>query len=119
MITLPVSLYARSSGLVRWAELLSDGVLELVPLQQRPHIEKDPKKEDKAQGMLNVHSLPIFHEKGGGMDESWRREDLSFKLSASTGLIITPYSLPPIEDDEQPATKEKKKEEETKKSLEF
>ncbi len=34
MITLPLSLYPRSSGLVRWMELLSDGVIELSPF---PH----------------------------------------------------------------------------------
>lgn len=119
MTTLPVSLYPRAAGLTRWIELLNDGVLELVPLQQRPHLEKDPKKEDKAQGLLKVHSLPIFHEKGGGVDESWRREDLSFKLSASSGLIITPYSLPPIEDEDPQPSAEKKKQEEAKKSLEF
>lgn len=117
-VTVPISLFPRSTGLIRWAELLSDGVLELVPLQQETHTVKNLKNEDKAQGLLKVHSLPIFHEKGGGMDESWRREDLSFRLSASTGLIITPYSLPPIDEDETP-TAETKKADESKKSLEF
>jgi elongator complex protein 4 len=34
MLTLPLSLYPRSSGLVRWMELLNDGVVELSPF---PH----------------------------------------------------------------------------------
>ncbi len=75
-------------------ELLSDGVIELVPLQHRNQEDKD-----KAQGMLRVHSLPVFHEKGGGLEGGWVRQDMSFKLSASSGMVITPYSLPPVGDD--------------------
>lgn len=116
--TLPISLYPRSNGLTRWAELLCDGVLELVPLGHQIQISRDPTSEDKAQGLLRVHSLPIFHERGGGLDEGWRREDLSFKLSASTGLIITPYSLPPVGEDEKQA-KEAAEAEKKQKSLEF
>ncbi|KAJ3477440.1 hypothetical protein NLG97_g8839 [Lecanicillium saksenae] len=118
VLTLPVSLYPRANGLTRWAELLCDGVLELVPLGHQIQVSRDPTSEDKAQGLLRVHSLPIFHERGGGLDEGWRREDLSFKLSASTGLIITPYSLPPVGEDEQQA-KEAADAEKKKKSLEF
>ncbi|TQV93031.1 PAXNEB protein superfamily [Cordyceps javanica] len=118
VITLPISLYPRANGLTRWAELLCDGVLELVPLGHQIQVSRDPTSEDKAQGLLRVHSLPIFHERGGGLDEGWRREDLSFKLSASTGLIITPYSLPPVGEDEQQA-KEAAEAEKKKKSLEF
>ncbi|KAJ6443116.1 paxneb protein [Purpureocillium lavendulum] len=72
-------------------ELLSDGVIELVPLRHLSHAEKE-----KAQGMLRVHGLPVFHEKGGGLEGGWIKQDMSFKLSASSGLIITPYSLPPV-----------------------
>lgn len=118
VLTLPISLYPRANGLTRWAELLCDGVLELVPLGHQIQVSRDPTSEDKAQGLLRVHSLPIFHERGGGLDEGWRREDLSFKLSASTGLIITPYSLPPVGEDEQQA-KDAAEAEKKKKSLEF
>lgn len=116
--TLPISLYPRANGLTRWIELLCDGVLELVPLGHQIQVNHDTTSEDKAQGLLRVHSLPIFHERGGGLDEGWRREDLSFKLSASTGLIITPYSLPPVGEDEQQA-KDAAEAEKKKKSLEF
>ncbi|OAR02534.1 hypothetical protein LLEC1_07990 [Akanthomyces lecanii] len=116
--TLPISLYPRANGLTRWAELLCDGVLELVPLGHQIQVSRDPTSEDKAQGLLRVHSLPIFHERGGGLDEGWRREDLSFKLNASTGLIITPYSLPPVGEDAQQA-EEAAEAEKKKKSLEF
>ena len=81
-------------------ELLSDGVLELIPLQHQSQMALEPGKEDKSQGLLRAHSLPIFHEKGGGLEGSWSRQDLAFKLSASSGLVITPYSLPPLGEEE-------------------
>jgi elongator complex protein 4 len=108
MISLPVSLFPRSSGLTRWMELLCDGVIELIPLDgnagmshEEPSRAQDGKQEAKSQGMLRVHSLPIYHEKGGGRGSAaaYFREDLSFSLSASKGLIIKPYSLPPLSDD--------------------
>lgn len=106
MVTLPISLYPRATGLVRWAELLSDGVLELIPLAHKLQVSPDSKENDKTQGMLRAHSLPIFHEKGGGLEDSWNREELSFKLSSTNGLVITPFSLPPVGDEEQqPQTK--------------
>ena len=121
MISMPVSLYPRSTGLTRWAELLCDGVLELIPLEHKLQLSRDPSKEDKAQGMLRAHSLPVFHEKGGGLEGSWNREDLSFKLSSSNGLVITPFSLPPIGDEEEEnKEKDSKGGNETKKeSLDF
>jgi hypothetical protein len=39
MLSLPVSLYPRGAGLTRWAELLSDGVLELITGAQAGTIE--------------------------------------------------------------------------------
>lgn len=106
-ISLPTSLFPRSSGLVRWMELLSDGVIELIPLPSTPGAPPPPppptsgsesKSEQQPQGLLRVHSLPVYHEKGGGGAEtSAFRETLSFSLSASRGLAIRPYSLPPLE----------------------
>lgn len=70
LITLPLELYPRSSGLVRWMEILSDGVLELTPF---PHLGDAlvtsgaaTTQEEQPQGMLKIHRLPVFHEKGGG-----------------------------------------------------
>jgi elongator complex protein 4 len=105
MMTLPISLYPRSTGLIRRAELLCDGVVEMIPLQQQPHhpVDRNSSNENKAQGLFRIHSLPVFHEKGGGLEGSWVKEDMSFKLSASSGLIITPYSLPPLLDEEVPS----------------
>lgn len=106
MITLPLSLYPRSSGLVRWMELLSDGVLELSPF---PHaMDADnvlassgaaTASEDHPQGMLKVHSLPVFHERGGGGGgRSGLGDDLAFTLSRRK-FAIRPFSLPPLEGD--------------------
>jgi elongator complex protein 4 len=117
MLTLPVSLYSRGTGVTRWAELLCDGVLELVPLQHQSQMSREPGEEEKSQGLLRVHSLPIFHEKGGALEGSWSREDLSFKLSASSGMVITPFTLPPVGEEEE--TKSSKPSEGKKESLEF
>ncbi|KAI9163746.1 Elongator complex protein 4 [Paramyrothecium foliicola] len=118
MMTLPISLYPRSTGLTRWVELLSDGVLELTPLQHQIQVSRDPSSDAKSQGLLRAHSLPGFHEKGGGLEGSWLREDLSFKLSSSSGLIITSFSLPPVgETEEEP--KSRKEEKSKKESLDF
>ncbi|KAM7204448.1 PAXNEB domain containing protein [Naviculisporaceae sp. PSN 640] len=107
LLTLPTSLFPRSSGLVRWIELLSDGVVELIPLPATPAAAAPPKKGSSGkvetpQGFLKVYSLPIYHEKGGGGAETGHfRENLSFSLSATKGLVIKPYSLPPMEEDDQ------------------
>ncbi|KAM0348775.1 hypothetical protein ACHAPU_004214 [Fusarium lateritium] len=117
-VTIPVTLFPRSSGLTRWMELLCDGVLELIPLQHQAPVIREPGSDDKGQGLLRAHSLPVFHEKGGGLEGTWNRENLSFKLSSSNGLVITPFSLPPIGDEEEP-TKPAKSNESKKDSLEF
>ncbi|KAL2120822.1 hypothetical protein VTJ04DRAFT_4849 [Mycothermus thermophilus] len=108
MITLPISLFPRTSGLVRWIELLCDGVIEMIPLPANPGAPPpstsssgDEKSDQQPQGLLRVHTLPVFHEKGGGgAGASSFRETLAFSLSASKGLVIKPYSLPPVEGEE-------------------
>ncbi|KAI1302760.1 Elongator complex protein 4 [Xylaria venustula] len=104
VLTSPLSLYPRTTGLTRWMELLCDGVLEFIPLQSTtihkpPPSSKSEKKDDeKVQGLIKVHSLPIFHEKGGGSHSAL--DDQSFSLSRSRGLIIKPFYLPPADSDE-------------------
>ncbi|KAK0714943.1 Elongator complex protein 4 [Lasiosphaeris hirsuta] len=106
LITMPTSLFPRNTGLVRWMEILCDGVVELIPLLAHPGAaalsdKKDPKANEQPQGLLKIHALPVYHEKGGGGAEtSAFRETLSFSLSASKGLIIKPYSLPPMEEED-------------------
>lgn len=107
LMTMPVSLFPRTSGLTRWIELLSDGVLEMIPLPPKlgatpPSTSGASKVQDQSQGILRVHSLPIFHEKGGGgLENNQFREDLSFHLSSTKGLVIQPYVLPPLEEEDQ------------------
>ncbi|EKG13503.1 Elongator complex protein 4 [Macrophomina phaseolina MS6] len=106
MLSLPLELYPRSSGLVRWAELLSDGVLELQPF---PHLMDTygdlassgaaTATEERPQGMLRVHRLPVFHERGGGGGGvAGVGDDLAFTLSRRK-FVIKPFSLPPVEGD--------------------
>ncbi|KAI2781701.1 PAXNEB-domain-containing protein [Daldinia loculata] len=122
IITLPLSLYPRTTGLTRWMELLSDGVFELIPLQSSavhappPSSKSDSKSEEQTQGLLKVHSLPIFHEKGGGSSEGYAAHgDLSFSLSRSKGFVIKPFYLPPVGEDEE----EKKRGDSSKGSMDF
>ncbi|KAK2614433.1 hypothetical protein N8I77_001261 [Diaporthe amygdali] len=106
IITLPITLFPRSNGVTRWVELLSDGVLEMIPLPPKlganpPSSNSESKVQEQSQGILRVHSLPIFHEKGGGGAENNHfREDLSFHLSGTKGLVIQPYVLPPMEEED-------------------
>ncbi|KAL1869887.1 Elongator subunit elp4 [Diaporthe australafricana] len=106
LITLPVTLFPRNNGVTRWAELLSDGVLEMIPLPPKlgatpASSNSESKVQEQSQGILRVHSLPIFHEKGGGGAENNHfREDLSFHLSGTKGLVIQPYVLPPMEEED-------------------
>ena len=104
VITLPLTLYPRTNGLTRWIELLSDGVIELTsfPSSVAPKIASGASTvhEEPPQGMLKIHRLPIFHEKGGGGGEaSGFGDDLAFTLSRRKGLVIKPFSLPPVEGD--------------------
>jgi elongator complex protein 4 len=122
LITLPLSLYPRTSGLTRWMELLCDGVLELIPMQldpvhaPPPDKASDSKSEEKTQGLLKVHSLPVYHEKGGGGSDGHVGEDMAFSLSRSSGLIIKPFVLPPMLEDDD---KDKNPAATTKTSMEF
>lgn len=112
MITLSTTLYPRSTGLTRWMEVLSDGVFEMVPLRQPVHTQPNAKPEDAAQGMVKVHRLPIHNERGGGKEGKAVQEDLSFKLSSSNGLVIRPFSLPPVGEVEGGQDKKGEKKEE-------
>ena len=107
MLSLSTSLFPRTSGLTRWIELLCDGAIELVPLPPETAADPMPAKNDKdkdsekVQGMVRVYTLPVYHEKGGGgAGGNHFRENLSFSLSASRGMVIKPYSLPPMVDEE-------------------
>ncbi|KAK2781820.1 hypothetical protein FQN52_001313 [Onygenales sp. PD_12] len=105
MMTLPLSLFPRTSGLTRWIELLNDGVIELAPF---PHLsDASPAAtsgaatahEEPPQGMLKIHRLPVLHERGGGGDNSLG-EDWAFTLSRRK-FAIKPFSLPPVEGDNE------------------
>ena len=113
MITLPLELFPRSSGLVRWAEILADGVLELTPF---PHLMGASNSmvesggtssgEDQPQGIAKVHKVPCNTERGEGGAGAGNTigEDLAFTVSRRK-FAIRPYCLPPLEGD-QDAQKE-------------
>lgn len=108
MITFPLSLYPRSSGLVRWIEILSDGVLELASFPY--HLDSSSSsatlgaattQEEKPQGMVKIHRLPVFHEIGGGGSRNEGvSDDLAFTVSRKK-FAIKPFSLPPVDGDSE------------------
>lgn len=109
MITLPLELYPRSTALVRWAEILSDGVFELTPF---PHLMDSSNalaesggargSDEQPQGMVKVHKLPINTERGEGGAGAGNSvgEDLAFTVSRRK-FVIKPFSLPPLEGDQE------------------
>ncbi|KAL6719240.1 Elongator subunit elp4 [Lecanora helva] len=102
LLTLPLSLHPRSTGLVCWIEQLCDGVVELSPfpyhiVDLEPPSSGVGKTEEKLQGMVRVHRLPVLSEKGCG---SGGGDDLAFSLSRKR-FIIKPYSLPPMDGDSE------------------
>ncbi|KAF9894690.1 hypothetical protein FE257_006580 [Aspergillus nanangensis] len=101
MITVPLSLFPRSSGLVRWMEILSDGVIELCPFPHSADAVASSgaatANEEPPQGMLKTHRLPVLHERGGGSDQNVG-QDWAFTLSRRK-FEIKPFSLPPAEGD--------------------
>lgn len=101
--TLPISLYPRDTGLIRWIEILADGVLELSPFpynhaQALSTSAAATKEEERPQGMFAVHKLPVWSEKGGGGTFEGLGENLAFTLSRRR-FVISKFSLPPAEGD--------------------
>lgn len=109
MMSLPLELYPRTAGLVRWAEILGDGVIELTPF---PHLMNASNalaesggarsSEEQPQGMVKVHKLPVNTERGeggAGVGNSMG-EDLAFSVSRRK-FVIKPFSLPPLEGDQE------------------
>lgn len=107
MTSIPLELYPRATSLVRWLELLNDGFVELTPF---PHaFDEGPgslstsgaatSHEEQPQGMVKVHKLPVFHERGGGSGGlKSMGDDLAFTVSRRK-FTIRPFSLPPAEGD--------------------
>lgn len=65
VITLPLELFPRESSLVRWIELIMDGVihLEAFPEQLIPNPSENRAKTN--QGLMHIYKLPTISQKGG------------------------------------------------------
>jgi elongator complex protein 4 len=89
--------------------MLNDGVLELAPFPSNPLgtvssqvLNSGNAQDEVPQGILRVHQLPVLHEKGGGGTFSnGFGDDLTFSLSRRRGLVIKPFSLPPVDGDSE------------------
>nr|POE51844.1 elongator complex protein 4 [Quercus suber] len=108
LLTLPLELHPRSSGLVRYAENLADGVVQLSPFPHlmdatHPHNQQSASDRDEhPQGMLKVHKLPVSTERGEGGAGAGNSlgDDLAFTVSRRK-FVVKPFSLPPMEGDEE------------------
>lgn len=105
ILSVPLSLHSRSTGLTRWIERLVDGVVELAPFPHTFDVSRVPgareKDEEKPQGMVRVHALPVFTERGGGEGKGITNgggDDLCFVVSRRK-FMIRAFDLPPIEGD--------------------
>ena len=116
MISLSLDLFPRSTGLVRWMEILCGGTIELTPFPHssgstssapsatRKHDDNGPKvneanDDEEPQGLLHVHKLPAFHDLYLGSSEALETT-WTFALSRRR-FIVKPYSLPPVGGDEE------------------
>ncbi|KAL5627924.1 hypothetical protein BROUX41_002672 [Berkeleyomyces rouxiae] len=98
MLTIPADLYPASSGLGKWIEILSDAVAHLIPTEPQP-VTTEPgdvnATTETIQGYMKMRRLPVYNEKGGGLEDNNLGETLSFHVSGTSGLVIAPLVLPP------------------------
>ena len=96
--------FARTTALVAWMEILCDGVLELTPFPRDTDALSTSgaatASEERPQGMLKIHRLPVFHEKGGGRGGDALGDDLAFTVSRRK-FVIAKFRLPPVEGDQE------------------
>ena len=58
-------------------------------------------QEEQPQGLVKIHKLPVFHERGGGGRGGTGGgvgDDLAFLVSRRK-FVIKPFNLPPVEGD--------------------
>lgn len=84
---------------MRWAEILSDSVLELVPL---PHnVSSTSEIAQEPQGLVHLWKLPVLGEKGGGASTTpGVMGNLAFMITRHRFEIIA-YTLPPTSEVEK------------------
>ena len=107
MLSLPLTLHPHTTALICWAEHLLDGVIELAPFPFRADDYAQNRvgmsgaataNEERPQGLVKVHKLPVFNERGGGGGAKALGDDLAFTVSRRR-FAISPFSLPPEEGD--------------------
>ncbi|EMR11263.1 hypothetical protein PNEG_00293 [Pneumocystis murina B123] len=86
IISIPTQLYSRETGIVRYLELLSDGVLELIPFSNFD-------STNGFQGLLKLHKLPF------SQNSINYNNDLAFKVTRKQ-FSIEPWVLPPANEKE-------------------
>ncbi|RDA85412.1 hypothetical protein CP532_3768 [Ophiocordyceps camponoti-leonardi (nom. inval.)] len=93
LVTIPRSLYSRSSGLIKWVEILFDGTIEIDTDSSSVFSEYDGGQQ---QGVVRVHSLPVVHERGGGREGTSLEQMMLLKTCVVSGVHIQPSDLPPV-----------------------
>jgi elongator complex protein 4 len=105
LLSWPSTLYPRSSSiLTRWTEHLADGVISLHPFPHNYSIDSadsdaKAKDEEKMQGLIHVHKLPILSERGLSVGSG---EDMAFSVGRRR-FVVRPFYLPPLEGEDSRA----------------
>ncbi|ANB12883.1 Elongator subunit ELP4 [Sugiyamaella lignohabitans] len=121
IISLPLQLFPRDTALIRWFELLCDGVLHLEPFPEeiinelREANSKDiggsssskttsSSNANQSQGLVHIYKLPVFSEKGV---MAVRKSEHAFRVGRRQ-FEVQEWGIP-VEDAPGPDTEESKK----------
>ncbi|KAF8473461.1 Elongator complex protein 4 [Kalaharituber pfeilii] len=106
MLSLPLKLHPRDTGLVRWAEHLCDAVIELVPLpslMEKASAAAAKGRDDIPMGLVRIWKVPggtgVLGGRGAAAAAEVMGEDLAFTMTRKRFGIMR-YSLPPAEGEE-------------------
>ncbi|GAO49559.1 PAXNEB-domain-containing protein [Saitoella complicata NRRL Y-17804] len=96
LLTLPLDLYPRSTGLIRYIEHYVDAVLELAPFPKP--LPTSPANPDVPQGLVRVHKAPA--QGAGGVGVGGDGGDLAFRVTRKN-FYIEAFSLPVMVEEEK------------------
>jgi len=108
LVSWPLTLYPRNSSiLTRWTEHIADGVITLHPFPHNYSVDSADSEakagnEEKMQGLIHVHKLPILSERGLCVGSG---EDMGFAVGRRR-FVVRPFYLPPLEGEESKARQE-------------
>lgn len=99
LISISLELYPRESSLMKWIEILVDGLLHIDPFPEKmdtlaTEAPSDSSSNKPYQGLVNVYKLPMFSERGQMVV---RKGELAFRVGRKS-FEIEEWGIP-IEDE--------------------